>query len=73
MYKQKYRWGRRETLILISRYEQEGPRRLAAEFGRSPDSVMSAASRLGLKSRTRRQRQALTRRKNAAKSRTDVQ
>lgn len=63
--KQKYRWGRIETILLIQRYEDEGPSQLALDLGRSPDSVTSAAFRLGLRSLTRRQRQGATRRESA--------
>jgi hypothetical protein len=58
----KRRWRADEIAQLSGRYEVEGPERLAHDLGRTVDSVTSQASRLRMRSMTRRARQALSRR-----------
>jgi hypothetical protein len=55
-------WQSQEIAALYPRYLAEGPTQLAKELGRTDDSVSSQATRLGLPSLNRRQRQAQTRR-----------
>jgi hypothetical protein len=55
-------WRAHEFGLLWPRYLTEGPARLAAELDRTEDSVTAQANRIGMRSLTRRQRQALTRR-----------
>lgn len=70
----KRRWKAGEISVLSWRYEAEGPAQLAVELGRSVHSVTSQASRLGMKSANRRNRQANSRRRpQAASSRTGSQ
>jgi hypothetical protein len=59
----KRRWKAGEIAELSSRYEAEGPERLAVELRRTVHSVTSQANRLQLLSRTRRLRQSLSRRR----------
>lgn len=40
-------WTWSETLAVLARYPAEGPARLAAELGRSEDSVSGRARRYG--------------------------
>ena len=53
------KWRSQEIQALL-RYPEEGAALLAAELGRSEDAVTSLATRLGLRSRTRHHRQALS-------------
>lgn len=43
------RWTAREIQMLQDRYQDEGPKDLAQEMGRSADSVSSFAHRCGLR------------------------
>jgi hypothetical protein len=65
-------WGGDEFLLLVERYPQEGPSRLALDLGRSERSITSAASRFRLKSHTRRFRQAQTRKARKVKARSEL-
>lgn len=56
------RWRAFEIEQIARRYALEGPEQLARDLGRSPDAVSGIATRLGLRSETRRVRQSLTRR-----------
>ena len=56
----KRQWSGDEFMILVQRYPSEGPQLLAAELGRTLDSVDSQAARLRLRSLTRRARQSKT-------------
>jgi hypothetical protein len=65
----KFRWRAREIGLLYPRYLYEGPAQLAEELGRTEDAVNSQARKLGLRSLTRRQRQAQTLRQRFALAR----
>ncbi len=58
------RWRAIEIRLLCERYTIEGPRLLAAQFGRSVDSVTSFARRIRLTT-PRRSYQRRSRRKSA--------
>jgi hypothetical protein len=58
-----YRWTAAEVDQVMRRYQVEGPTPIASEIGRSEDAVTSFANRLGLRSETRRQRQAQSRKR----------
>ncbi len=59
----KRRWRSAEIAEVVRRYEAEGPDGLARDLGRSVPSVTSQANHLGMRSGTRRTRQARTRRR----------
>jgi hypothetical protein len=61
------RWTPQESALVSKRYAAEGPLPLAAELGRSPDSVSSLARRYGIASAGGRKLQAANR---VIKSRT---
>jgi len=54
-------WLPGEVRLLGQRYPGEGPSHLATDLGRSEDSVMSMARRLGLRSLHRLRRQVQSR------------
>jgi hypothetical protein len=60
------KWISWEIRRVIERYATEGPGKLATELSRSESSIMGLARRLGLRSATRRLRQAETRRRKNA-------
>jgi len=47
----RQRWSAQEIQMIQDRYPEEGPKQLAQELGRSPDSVSSFAHRCGLRTR----------------------
>lgn len=49
-------WTYAEVALVISRYDREGPKTLAQEFGRSESSVSSLARRFGLRTPRRKYR-----------------
>jgi hypothetical protein len=57
----KRRWGAGEIEEVAQRYEAEGPYQLSHDLRRSVHSVTGIATRLSLRSLTRRLRQALSR------------
>jgi hypothetical protein len=57
----KRRWKACEVIEVARRYQAEGPADLSDELGRSIPAVTGLANRLGLRSRTRRLRQSVTR------------
>lgn len=64
----KRQWQGDEFMELYYRYPLEGPGRLAIDLGRTVASVDSQASRLRLRSLTRRERQSRTRKRRRTKA-----
>lgn len=69
---QKRRWQAAELAAVADRYGTEGPNRLAFDLGRSVPSVTGLANRLGLRSRTRRLRQSISRKEGALRRTLDA-
>lgn len=47
------KWRADEIRMVCSRYTEEGPSQLALDLGRTPNSVMSLANKLRLRSKNR--------------------